>query len=213
MRVRLVPAAKPEVEYCYDRGYIVSVMYRTCTTLDHVYPGNRNKHGVMKPNTRCYCGKNRWGGTGLPIDWSNGSEPRAEKKVFTVRIKRQSSVEETDTMAKKNVKKSTVTRAWKRTYEFVKPLKAEPPKGTIKAAVYAGIKSTKSGDADMVTAAAIKAGLKDATDQDPRVQTMVWLRALVADGSVRVVKADSPKTTAKPAAKKTGKRVVLKKAS
>ena len=88
-------------------------------------------------------------------------------------------------MAKKNVKKSTVTRAWKRTYEFVKPLKAEPAKGTIKAAVYAGIKSVKSGDADEVTAAAVKAGLKDATDQDPRVQTMVWLRSLIADGAVR----------------------------
>jgi hypothetical protein len=215
MRVRLVPAAKPEVEYCYDRGYIVSVMFRTCTTLDHIYPSNRNKHDVMKPNTRCYCGKNRWGGTGLPIEWEHSSEPRAEKKVFTVRIKRrkaESPATEETVMAKKAAEKKAA-RSWNRTYEFVKPLKAEPPKGTIKAAVYAGIKSTKSGDADTVTAAAIKAGLKDATDQDPRVQTMVWLRALIADGSVRVVKADSAKTTAKPAVKKTGKRVVLKKAS
>lgn len=116
-------------------------------------------------------------------------------------------------MAKKNVKKSTVTRAWKRTYEFVKPLKAEPAKGTIKAAVYAGVKAVKSGDADAVTAAAIKAGLKDATDQDPRIQTMVWLRALVADGAVRVKSGDKAAPAAEKAtvAKKSGKRVVLKK--
>ena len=213
-RVRLVRATPAEVEYARDRsGNVFAVMGTACSSLDHIFRSTaetRNKHGVLRPETKCYCGARRWGGTGKPIEpISNASVTAAEKKVFTVRIKRQSSeTEETDIMAKKNVKKSTVTRAWKRTYEFVKPLKAEPAKGTIKAAVYAGIKSVKSGDADEVTAAAVKAGLKDATDQDPRVQTMVWLRSLIADGAVRVKSGE--KASEKPV-KKTGKRVVLKK--
>jgi hypothetical protein len=220
-RVRLVASSEPEVEYCYDRsGNIVSVMGKTCTTLDHVYPGrpeNRNKHGVMKPNTRCYCGERRWGGTGLPIVLGGivNTEPRTEdKKVFRLRIKRQAA-EETDMAKKAAAAAKSTGRSWNRTYEFVKALKAEPTKGTIKAAVYSGIKSVKSGDADAVTAAAIKAGLKDATDQDPRVQTMVWLRNLIADGAVRVVKADgksAAKAKTAPVAKKTV-RVKLKKAS
>lgn len=215
-RVRLVRATPAEVEYARDRsGNVFAVMGTACSSLDHIFRSTaetRNKHGVTRPETKCYCGARRWGGTGKPIaPISNASVTAAEKKVFTVRIKRQSSAEETDTMAKKNVKKSTVTRAWKRTYEFVKPLKAEPAKGTIKAAVYAGIKSVKSGDADAVTAAAVKAGLKDATDQDPRVQTMVWLRTLIADGSVRVKSGDKAEKAPATAAKKTGKRVVLKK--
>lgn len=213
-RVRLVRAEPAEVEYARDRsGNIYAVLGKTCTTLDHIFPGNeqtRNKHGVLRPETKCYCGVRRWGGTGKPIVIAGSvtRTPEEGKKTFTVRIKRQQSEEETDTMAKKNVKSSSPSRAWKRTYEFVKPLKAEPSKGTIKAAVYAGIKSVKSGDADAVTAAAIKAGLKDATDQDPRVQTMVWLRTLIADGAVRVKAAD--KTAAKSTKTETTGKKVLK---
>lgn len=214
-RVRLVRAEPVDVEYARDRsGNVFAVLGTDCTTLDHIYRSNYNKHGVMRPETKCYCGERRWGGTGKPIVGSETRMPVEAKKTFTVRIKRQQSETEESDMAKKSVKKSTATRAWKRTYEFVKPLKAEPAKGTIKAAVYAGAKSVKSGDADAITAAAIKAGLKDATDQDPRVQTMVWLRALIADGSVRV-KAGEKAATAKsePTAKKKTVRVKLAKAS
>ena len=218
-KVRLVRDEPAAVEYCYDRGYIVSVKSSDCTSLDHIYPSNRNKHGVIKPGTPCYCGERKWGGNGLPVTLPGvvSSEPRLEdKKVFKVRIKRQTAAstatEETDIMAKKAAaaKKASSGRSWNRTYEFVKPLKVEPTKGTIKGAVYAGIKAVKSGNADAVTAAAEKAGLKDCTDQDTRVQTMVWLRALIADGAVRVVKADGGKPA--PAAKKVVK-VKLKKAS
>jgi hypothetical protein len=132
-------------------------------------------------------------------------------------------------MSKKSVKASSKKvaaktesgRSWNRTYVFVKPLKAAPADDTIVGKVYAGIKTIKSGNADEVTAAAISKGLRDVTGQDPRVQTMVWLRKLVADGAVRVEAPEkgSAKKAAKTdkdaviKAKKIVKKVVLKKAS
>jgi hypothetical protein len=220
MRVKLVSG--PEPIYCYDRGYVVSVKSTSCTTLDHIYPSNRNVRGGMKPNTRCYCGARRWGGTGEKFE----PVSRATENVLVVRIKRgnaeSSATEESVMKAKKSSAKKTTakseskSRAWNQTYEFVKPLKVEPPKDTIRGCVYAGVKSVKNGNADEVCAAAVKAGLADVTGQDPRTQTMVHLRNLIADGAVKVHRdtgtAEVKVATKKVVAKKSLK-VKLQKAS
>jgi hypothetical protein len=206
---------EPDTRYARDRnGNIVSVLMTTCTTLDHIYPSNYNRDGVQRPNTKCHCGQRTWGGTGKRVSIDGA-------RIFTVRIKKRQLSEEESVMSKKvakkvvAAKKSTASgRSWNRTYVFVKSLKVEPAKDTIVGCVYAGIKSIKSGNADEVTAAALKVGLRNVTGQDPRVQTMVWLRRLAADGAVRVDAADKGKAAPAKASAKAAqpkKKVVLKK--
>ncbi len=131
------------------------------------------------------------------------------------------TTDEEHPMATKSAKKSNgkgksgdgTSRAWNQTYEFRKALKAEPPKDTIKGCVYAGIKKVGKGNVDEVTEAAMRAGLGDVTGQDPRTQTQVWLRALIADGAVTLHKhtGEAKAAVAKKPVKKGKRLLVVKK--
>lgn len=118
-------------------------------------------------------------------------------------------------MAKKTVKKTKTAdapvRGWNQSYEFVKDAKVEPVKDTIIGTVYAGIKKVKRGTIEDVTDAALKAGLGDATGQNPRVQTQVMLRRLIAMGVVKLHKETAGQTPSKDA--KAAKGVTARRAS
>lgn len=90
------------------------------------------------------------------------------------------------------------SRAWNQEYEFVKPMKVEPLKDTMRGTVYSAIQKVGKGNVDAVAAKAVALGLGDQTKQDPRGQTQILLRQLVATGSVRLIKhtASAPKAGA-----------------